>query len=215
MTIDGNHVLSGGVSHIRPPTEAGVPLRQPQHQAIAHGLRDNSGRGHTVAERVAINQGIVRHTDFGERQPINHHRVFGQIAGTRPKRSQTPVVGPQKSRQGAPHRQCGGNPDIHVIDFTGGGGPDAEGERSTTDEDCKSVPFFHWERLAVAHPSNPASPGRKHDGRGHHRTSEGTTACFIDANEEPLLGPGRPLSREGRAWGNAVSHGSVTCRAFL
>src|SRR4029078_3562488 len=64
------------------------------------------------------------------------------------------------------------------------------------------------QRLAGADTGNRHGPGGKHDGRGHHRTSEGTPADFVNTDEKAAPRPGRLLALEGGR-GRRRRHGSA------
>ena len=71
---------------------------------------------------------------------------------------------------------------------------DAEGQGALRGSCAASrQPDPRREHLAVAEPADGAGTGRKDDGRGNHWSSQWAAARFIDTDEQPLLGPGRPL----------------------
>ena len=59
-------MLLRAVTDVGVPTVAGMAVRQPLHQPVAHRLGENGGGGDRLAAGVAIDQGFVGIADLGQ-----------------------------------------------------------------------------------------------------------------------------------------------------
>src|SRR5437762_4170908 len=106
----------------------------------------------------------------------------------------------------APHGEDRCAADVQPVDLAHARGADAHGERARPHHAHQTRAAPGREQLRVTQAADDLAIRWKHHGRGHHRTGEGTAACFIDTGDEsaPRL-PERDLALERRA---GASHAS-------
>src|SRR5205823_2795243 len=183
-------VIRGTVALVALPRVRWMVPRQQLHQAVAHGFGDHGRGGDRVAVRVAVVDRVVRAAQLGTGQAV-HQNAAGRHA---------------QAGERAPHGEDARSADVDAVDLTYAGGPDAHRQRARAHHAGQPQAARGREQLRVAQTPDDRAVRRKHDGRGHHRTGEGTAACFIDTGDEsaPRL-PERDLALER---GAGTSHAS-------
>src|SRR5712691_11307044 len=167
--VQGGEVGGGAVPLVVFPEVPGMPEREQLHQPVADGLGDDRGGRDTLTAGVAVDDRRVRHAELGARQPVD------QDVGRRAV----------QAVQGPAHRQNRGAADVEPVDLVDARGAHADGQGALADDDGDLGACRGGEPLRIVEAAQRLGAGGKHDGRGHHRTSEGTAADFIDAGDEP------------------------------
>ena len=201
-------MLLGAIPDVGVPAVAWVARREALHEQIADGLGEDGRGGDGLAAGIAVHQRVVRVADLGERQAVDQDAMRGVARGERRLLHQP--------GDRAAHGQRGRDPDVEAVDLAGRRGPDGEGERPFADPPGQLEPDPRRQDLAVAQPADRAAADRKDDGRGHHWTSQWAAARFIDADEQKLFGPCRPLPlQRGAYWPSAQPSRFSRIRAAL
>src|SRR6266540_3628093 len=183
-------VVGGAVALVARPGVRRMTGRQELHQAIAHGLRDHRRRGDRVTVHVAIHDRIMRAPKLRTGQTVHEDE-----GGLEPE-----------SGQRAPHGEDRRPPDVQAVDLAHARGAHADGERAGPHYQGQPAALRGGQELRVAQSADEFAVGGKHDGRGHHRTSQGTAASFVDTGDDSApRSPERDLALER---GAGASHGS-------
>jgi len=137
------------------------------HEGVARDLGDDRGGGDRGAARVAVGERFDRRLlDPGEAQ------VVGQV-----------MVGRLGQRfQSAADGQKGCLINVDSVDFGGGGGADADGQRLGANADGEFLARVGREHLRVGQAVD-ADAGRKDDGRGNDGSGQRPAAGLVDAGD--------------------------------
>src|SRR6266853_2373687 len=137
---------------------------------------------------LAVDDGLVRQAEFGTREAVH------QNGGGRHR----------EAREGAAHGENTGAADVEAVDFTYTSRSNGYRERALTHQDGEALALAGGAALGIVQAADPGAAGRKHDGRGHHWSSQGAAACFVESgdNRPPQI-PERDFTLEG---GAAVAH---------
>src|SRR5882672_1058396 len=191
-------VLGRGVALVAGPAVRGVTGPQALHQQIADGLGDHRRGRDRVAFGVAIDDRLVWAFELGTGQPV-HEDIGGNDA---------------EAAQRAAHRQDRRAPDIEAVDFVHARGPHGHGYGTLADAHGQLGALQRGEQLRVVEPPNRLRADRKHDGRGHHWSSQGAAARFVHTSDDaPPFAPQRDFALER---GAAVPHSfGCSCSAAV
>ena len=163
---------------------------QELHQAIAHGLGDHRRGGDRVAARVAIHDRIMRTPELRTGQSVHQD-----------ERGLEPEPG-----QRAPHGEDRRPPDVQPVDLAHAGRAHADRQRASPDHQGEPGALRRGQHLRIAQAPDGLDVRGKDDGRGHHWTSQGTAACFVDTGDDSAPhSPERDLALER---GAGTSHAS-------
>ncbi len=138
--LDRRQMLGASISAVPVPPVPRIPARQSAHEPVAHGLRDDAGRGDRVTVGITIHEGIVGVADFRHRQSVEEQagKRGGGEAG-------------KHAADGPLHCEGSGDTDIEVVDLPDRGPADADRERSLANLERERFPACRREGLAVAH----------------------------------------------------------------
>src|SRR2546425_631891 len=187
-------VLRGAVALVAGPGIRRVAHGEQLHQAIPHGLRDH-GRGRDrMAMRVAVDDRLVRASQLRGGEAVDEDEV---------RRAAEPI-------QRAPHGQDGGAPDVEPVDLPHARGAHGNSERPRAHDAREPRALNGREQLGIAQAADRLAERWKHDGRGHHRTGQGTAARFVEAGDKPTpRTPERQFALERGAGSSHACCGSV------
>src|SRR5437773_1315877 len=121
-----------------------------------------------MAAGVAVDDRLVGASELGDRKA-----VYEDQRGRAAEPGECP-----------PHGEDRGAPDVDPVDFSHARGPhgDGEGPGAHHAREPRAAPGRKQLRIAQA-AARPAER-RKHHGRGHHWTRQGTAACFVETGDE-------------------------------
>src|ERR1041385_205561 len=183
-------VLGRAVALVGRPRVRRMAGREQLHQVIAHGLRDDRGSGDRVAVRIPVHDGIMRTAQLRAGQAV--HQDEG-------RRDPEPV-------EGTPHGEDRGPPDVQPVDFAHARRAPPHGQCAGPHHAGEPQAALRQEQLRVAQSPDNLAVRWKHDGRGHHWTSQGTAARFVDTGDDSApRSPERDLALER---GAGASHAS-------
>lgn len=114
---DRRQMLGAAIAAVSVPPIALMPPCKPAHQAVAHRLGDDAGRGDRVTVGIAVDQGVVCVADLGHVKTI-HKEAGRRGSGEADKHT------PDRSA----HGERGRDADVQVVDLANRGPADADGE---------------------------------------------------------------------------------------
>ena len=178
---EGTGVSDGPVPGVAFPRIRWVSGRESAHQAIPYFLGDDPRRRDRIALRIAGHECLVREATLRQGHTVDQD-VPPRGAGSQSPLAET-APGEERGDRSS-HGQRGRDADVEAIDLPHRGGAQCDLECRGPHWATEGGPLMGTERLAVAHPGERRAPEGENCGRGHHWTSQGTAADFVDPDEE-------------------------------
>src|SRR6266568_3901837 len=179
--LQGGEVLGGRVALVAGEAIAGVLGVMGGHHRVPGGLRDDARRGDGEAERVAVDDPLLRDGHLLQAAGIDEEVL---------RRHRKPL-------HGSAQRQEAGVVDVDRVDLLHAGEPHRPRHRGGLDLDRQPLAILPLHLLRVVDAAR-AEIARQDDGRRHHRSGERRHSGLVHAGDagEALLPERRLVAQE-------------------